>query len=190
MDRFSFFFGFYGLILGLAVTELLNGLGKLVRAGALRKLGWQTGLLALFLLLVIIATWIDAWESLRDVTLDIAHLWAPALVAILYYLAAAIIFPEHPAEWPSLDDYFAKRKRAAGLVLLANEFVVNYTYWPHIEAVTAHDPAQLWHWFIPYNVAIKLAFLAFIFVRGKRLNIMALAALILIFLLPYWHRAA
>ena len=109
MDRFSFFFGFYGLILGLAVTELLNGLGKLVRAGALRKLGWQTGLLALFLLLVIVATWIDAWESLRDVTLDIAHLWAPALVAILYYLAAAIIFPEHPAEWPALDVYFAVR---------------------------------------------------------------------------------
>jgi hypothetical protein len=111
VDRFSFFFGFYGLILGLAVTELLNGLGKLVRAGALRKLGWQTGLLALFLLLVIIATWIDAWESLRGVTLDIAGLWAPALVASIYHLTATIVFPEHPAEWPSLDDYFAKRRR-------------------------------------------------------------------------------
>jgi len=49
---------------GLAVTELLNGLGKLVGAGEVRKLGWQTGLLVL---LVIIATWIDAWESLRGV---------------------------------------------------------------------------------------------------------------------------
>ena len=35
-----------------------------------------------------------------------------------------------------------------------------------------------------------VAFLALIFVRGKRLNIATLAALILIFLLPYWHRAA
>jgi hypothetical protein len=190
MDRFSFFFGFYGLILGLAVTELLNGLGKLVRAGALKKLGWQTGLLALFLLLVIVATWIDAWESLRGVSLDIAGLWAPALVAIIYYLTAAIVFPEHPAEWPSLDDYFAKRKRAAGLLLFVNEFVVNYTYLPHIRAETARDPALLWHWFLPYNIAIKLVLLVFIFARGKRLNIAALAALILIFLLPYWHRAA
>ena len=189
MDKFSFFFGFYGLMLGLAVTELLNGLGKLVRAGALKKLGWQTGLLAFFLLLVIVATWIDAWESLRDVTLDFSGLWAPALIAILYYLAATIVFPEHPAEWPTLDDYFAKRKRAVGVLLLINEFIVNYTFLPYIKAETARDPALLWHWFIPYNVAIKLAFLIFIFARGKRLNIASLAGMILIFLLPYWHRA-
>src|SRR6202000_264827 len=99
-DKFSFFFGFYGLMLGLAVTELLNGFGKLVRAGEVRKLGWQTGLLAVFLLIVIIATWIDAWESLRGVSLDIAGLWAPVLIAILYYLASTIVFPEHPAQWP------------------------------------------------------------------------------------------
>jgi hypothetical protein len=100
------------------------------------------------------------------------------------------VFPEHPAQWPSLDDYFAKRKRVVAILLLAAEFAVNYTYWPHIQAETARDPALLWDWFIPYNVAIKLAFLALIFVRGKRLNIAALAGLILIFLLPYWHRAA
>ncbi len=190
MDRFSFFFGFYGLMLGLAVTELLNGFGKLVRAGEARKLGWQTGLLALFLLIVIIATWIDAWESLRGVSLDIAGLWAPVLIAILYYLASTIVFPEHPAEWASLDDYFARRKRVVAILLLAAEFTVNYTYWPHIQAEAAGNPAILWRWFIPYNIAIKFAFLALIFVRGKRLNIAALAALILIFLLPYWHRAA
>ena len=38
MDTFSFFFGSYGLILGLAVTELLGGLGNVVRAGALLAL--------------------------------------------------------------------------------------------------------------------------------------------------------
>jgi len=189
VDRFSFFFGFYGLMLGLAVTELLNGFGKLVRAGEVRKLGWQTGLLAFFLLIVIIATWIDAWESLRGVSLDLAGLWAPVLIAILYYLASTIVFPEHPAEWPSLDDYFAKRKRVVAFLLLAAEFGVNYTYWPHIQAEAARDPAE-WDLFIPYNIAIKLAFLALIFVRGKRLNIAVLAALILIFFLPYWHRAA
>jgi 2,5-diketo-D-gluconate reductase A len=35
MDKFTFFFGFYGLILGLAATELLKGFGALVRAGEL-----------------------------------------------------------------------------------------------------------------------------------------------------------
>jgi hypothetical protein len=114
VDKFSFFFGFYGLILGLAVTELLNGLAKLARAGTLGKLGWQTGLLALFLLLVICATWIDARESLRGVSGALASLWAPVTVAILYYLAATIAFPEHPEDWASLDDYFVRRKRIVG----------------------------------------------------------------------------
>jgi hypothetical protein len=39
LDRLSVFFGFYGLILGLAATELLSGLGKLARSQALAKLG-------------------------------------------------------------------------------------------------------------------------------------------------------
>jgi hypothetical protein len=65
---------------------------------------------------------------------------------------------------------------------------VNYTYLPHIEAEYARDPAFSWRWYLPYDIAIKLAFLSFIFVRGRRVNVAALAALILIFLLPYWHR--
>jgi hypothetical protein len=187
MDKFAFFFGFYGLMLGLAVTELLAGLGALARAGQLRKLGVQTGLLAMFLLLVICATWIDAWDSLRGVSLNFAGLWAPILIAILYYLAATIVFPREPEEWPSLDDYFVKRKRDVGILMLAAEFAVNDTYLPVMTAAYVHDPAKFWHWVIPYNVAIKLAFIAFIFVRGKRANIAVLIAMILLFFLPYWH---
>lgn len=189
LDKFGFFFGFYGLILGLAVTELLSGLGALVRAGELKKLGAQTGLLALFVLLVICATWIDAWESLRGVSLDFAGLWAPLVIAILYYLTATIVFPHDPTEWPSMDDYFARRKRSVGLLLLVNEFVVNYSYLPRMQDIYAHDRAEFWHWTVPYNIAIKALFLAFIFARGKRANIAALIAMILVFFLPYWHHA-
>jgi hypothetical protein len=187
LDQFGFFFGFYGLILGLAVTELLKGLGKLARAGSLRKLGWQTGLLALFLLLVICATWIDAWDSLRGVALNFAGLWGPVLIAIIYYLAATITFPEHPDAHASLDDYFAKRKRDVAILILLAEFVVNYTYLPVYIATYAHNPDKFWTWLIPYNTVIKLVFIAFIFVRGKRANIAVLSAMILMFLLPYWQ---
>jgi hypothetical protein len=190
LDKFFFFFGFYGLMLGLAVTELLNGLGSLARTGELRRLGVQTGLLALFVLLVICATWIDAWESLRGVSLDFAGLSAPILIAILYYLAATVTFPENPAAWPSLDDYFAKRKSFVAGLMLAAEFAVNYSYRSVLIDTWQHDPEKFWHWTLPYNIAIKLAFLALIFVRGKRANIAVLIAMILIFLLPYWHRAA
>ena len=167
MDKFSFFFGFYGLILGLAVTELLNGLGALARTGELKRLGAQTGLLALFVLLVICATWIDAWESLRGVSLDLAGLWAPILIAILYYLAATVTFPKNPTDWASLDDYFAKRKSFVASLMLAAEFAVNYSYRSVLIDTYQHNPEKFWHWLVPYNFAIKLAFLALIFVRGR-----------------------
>lgn len=187
MDRFSFFFGFYGLILGLAVAELLNGLGALARSGQLRRLGWQTGLLALFLLLVICATWIDAWDSLRGVSLDFAGLWAPILIAVAYYLAASVAFPKHLAEGESLDDYFAKRKQFVFTMMLAAEFLVNYTYRSVLLDKLQHDPQWFWSWSVPYNVAIKLTFLTLIFIKGRRGNIAALLAAILLFVLPYWH---
>jgi hypothetical protein len=183
LDKFAFFFGFYGLILGLAVTELLNGLGALVRTGELKRLRAQTGLLALFLLLVICATWIDAWDSLHSVSLDFADLWAPILIAILYYLAAVVTFPKNPAEWTSLDDYFVKRKSFVASLMLVNEFVVNFTFRNIWIDSYLHDPAKLWGWLLPYNIVIKLT----IFVKGRRANIAVLIALILLFLVPYWH---
>jgi hypothetical protein len=187
LDKFAFFFGFYGLILGLAVAELLNGLGALVRTGELGRLRAQTGLLALFLLLVISATWIDAWDSLRSVSLDFEDLWAPILIAILYYLAAVVTFPKNPAEWPSLDDYYVKRKSFVAGLMLANEFVVNYTFRNIWIDDYLHNRPDFWGWLLPYNVAIKLAFIALIFVKGRRANIAVLVALILLFLVPYWH---
>ena len=188
MDKFSFFFGFYGLILGLAVTELLKGLGALVRAGELRRLGWQTGLLASFVLLVICATWIDAWDSLRNTSLDLAGLWAPVLIAILYYLAAVVTFPKNPAEWSSLDDYFAQRKRFILLLMLAAEFVVNYSYRSIFLDDLQNHPDRFWEWRVPYNIAIKVGFLWLIFVKGRWATIIGLCALILLFFIPYWHR--
>jgi hypothetical protein len=187
LDKFAFFFGFYGLILGLAVTELLNGLGALVRTGELKRLRAQTGLLALFLLLVICATWIDAWDSLHSVSLDFADLWAPILIAILYYLAAVVTFPKNPAEWTSLDDYFVKRKSFVASLMLVNEFVVNFTFRNIWIDSYLHDPAKLWGWLLPYNIVIKLTLVALIFVKGRRANIAVLIALILLFLVPYWH---
>ncbi|MEO5718139.1 MAG: hypothetical protein ABIR29_06165 [Chthoniobacterales bacterium] len=187
MDKFSFFFGFYGLILGLAVAELLNGLGALVRAGELRRLGWQTGLLGFFVLMVVCATWIDAWDSLRDTTLDFAGLWAPLLIAIFYYLAAVVTFPKNPAEWASLDNYFIKRKRFVLSLMLGAEFLVNYSYRGVLLEVYRNHPAKFWEWTVPYNLAIKVGFLGLIFVKGRIANIVGLLVMGLLFVIPYWH---
>jgi len=70
VDRFSFFFAFYGLILGLAVAELLGGFAGIVRAHALKKLEAQTALVALLTFVLICATWVDTFTMDRAITLN------------------------------------------------------------------------------------------------------------------------
>ena len=72
--------------------------------------------------------------------------------------------------------------------MLAAEFLVNYTYRGVLIAQYHTDSQHFWHWLAPYNVAIKLAFLALIFAKGRPANTVALVAINLLFLVPYWIR--
>jgi hypothetical protein len=190
MDRFSFFFAFYGLILGLAVTELLGGFARMVRAKALRQLEAQTALLALLTFIVICATWIDAWNTLTQISLDFEALAAPILLATFYFLAAAVVFPSDPAEFGQLAAYYADRKRFVVAMLLAAEVLVTFTFLGIILDMIQNKPAIFWLWFLPYNVAIKGSYVALLFVRGRTANVILLAVLILLFMIPYWENNA
>jgi hypothetical protein len=186
LDKFSFFFAFYGLILGLAVTELLGGFAGIVRARALKRLEPQIALLGLLIFIIICATWIDAWTTLTKISLDFEALWAPILLATFYYLAAAVAFPSDPAEFDRLATYYAQRKRFVVGMLLAAELLVTFTFRGVMERELSSTPAIFWLWYLPYNAAIKASFVALFFVRSRRANIALLAALILLFMVPYW----
>jgi len=190
MDRFSFFFAFYGLILGLAVAELLGGFARMVRAKALRQLEWQTALLALLTFTVICATWIDAWNTMGKITLDFEALWAPILLATFYFLGAAVVFPSDPAQFGELAAYYADRKRFVVAMLLAAELLVTFTFRTIIVEMIQNKPAVFWLWFLPYNLAIKGSYVALLFVRSRRANVAVLAILILLFMIPYWENNA
>ena len=188
LDKFSFFFAFYGLILGLAVAELLGGFAGMVRAHALKKLEAQTALLAILTFVLIVATWVDAWNMLRGMSLNFEDLWAPLLLAIFYYLVAAVIFPRDHEQFAHLHLYFAARKKFVAGLLLAAELVDNYTSVPFMVDAFRHRPAIFWAWLVPYNVAIVGCFVALLFVRGRRSTIALLVALIILLVVPYWQQ--
>jgi hypothetical protein len=74
--------------------------------------------------------------------------------------------------------------------MLAAEFLVNYSYSSVFVAAYHRDPEKFWSWDVPYNVIIKLVFLALIFAKGRRANIAVLIVAIILFFVPYWsHRA-
>lgn len=190
MDRFAFFFAFYGLILGLAVAELLGGFAGMVRAHALRKLEAQTALTALLTFVLIIATWVDTFTMSRSITLNFGDLWAPILLATFYYLAAAVVFPREAGQYAHLHAYFAARKRFVVGMLFVAELVDHVTNYGWMMDNYQHNPAKFWGWIIPYNIAIDGCMLALLLVRDRRANVILLSALILLFLVPYWNPGA
>lgn len=190
VDRFAFFFAFYGLILGLGVAELLSGFAGMVRAHALKKLESQTALIALLTFVLIVATWVDTWTMERSITLNFDDLWPPILLATFYYLAAAVIFPRDVAQYAHLRAYFAARRKFVIGMLFAAELIDFYANRSWFLDAHLNRPGFFWGWLVPYNIAIKGCFLALFLVRGRRATIVLLITQILIFTVPYWHSGA
>lgn len=118
MSPFEFFMGFYGLLLGIGLAELLLSFGRLIRARTRPKVGLLTPTLGLLVFLQIITSLIDAWLRLQHLRIDLIDMAIPILIGIAYFLAAVTVVPDDHSEWQSLDDYFfAKRIWTLGPVL-------------------------------------------------------------------------
>lgn len=190
LDKFSLFFAFYSLILGLAVTEILKGFGDFVRSHSLHKLGWQTTLLAAFAFCAITATWIDAFTALRAVNLNVESLGAPILTSTAYYLAAVLVFPSRSADLEHLDEYYLRHKRLVIGLLLTAELLVNYTFLPlMIEGYRTGSP-DFFYFYLPFHIVQKAVYVAALVATSKRANIVWLSLLILILLFNYWDQGA
>ena len=121
MSNFEFVFSLFGLLLGLALAEVLGGFGNALEARRKVRIGWLTPLLGLVVALDLTSFWTVAW-TVRDVIPAgyISLLYGFVLTGI-YYLVARIVFPRDPAEWPDYDLYYFAHKRVVlGGVLLCN----------------------------------------------------------------------
>jgi cytochrome bd-type quinol oxidase subunit 2 len=119
-----------------------------------------------------------------------ASLWAPVLITICLYLAAATVFPHDEADHERLADYYRERKRFIVILLLAVEMLIHVTYLPIFEERIAHQPEVFWLWTVPFNLAIEASMVALLFVRSKRANIVLLAVLLLLLVVPYWDQGS
>jgi hypothetical protein len=187
VDRFSFFFAFYGLILGLAVAELLSGFASFARQRRVRELEVQTALLGLLVFIDICATWIDAYDTLRTVTLSLEGLAAPIMVATGLYLAASMVFPRDPEMLDRLPDYYAQRHGFIVAMLLMAELFLVATFWDKYRWTLAHRPAQFWLWHVPFKIVLVGAFVGLIAAKSRRANIVLLALLLFLFSVDYWQ---
>ena len=99
MSAFDLVFAAFGLLLGLAIAEVLGGFArvlKLKRSAKPVRVGWLTPLLGLFVMLDLTSFWGTAF-SMRD-QMDASYLTLVVVLAIVgaYHLIASVIFPDEP----------------------------------------------------------------------------------------------
>ena len=187
MSPFELVFALFGMLLGLAIAEVLGGFSRAVKLRRSRKavrVGWLTPLLGLVVILDLTSFWIVAYEARNQLSVDYLTLIAILAIVGIYYLAASLIFPDDPEEWPDFDDHYDRQNRAVVLGLLA----ANIGSWIGqiaLEIVapspeTPFTPDDLVDAFAGLGILALL--IALIVVKGRRAN---LAILVLLNLLLF-----
>jgi hypothetical protein len=121
LGQFEFVFSLFGLLLGFSLVEVLGGFGRTLKARTRIRLGWLTPLLGMFVMLDLTGFWLLAWAARDAIPANYLALLCALAVTGLYYLAASLVFPDEPSEWPDLDaHYFAHKRQVIGGVLLCN----------------------------------------------------------------------
>ncbi|WHO37841.1 hypothetical protein PMI04_014865 [Sphingobium sp. AP49] len=202
MSGFDLVFAAFGLLLGLAITEVLGGFSralKLKRAAKPVRIGWLTPLLGLFVLLDLTSFWLTAFEERDAMGADYLTLVAVLAIVGVYYLAATLIFPDDPEQWPDFDDWYDRHKRmviggllAANVGSIIGQIVLGATAEDTaaadtlaIGAAAAAEPAMSAMAETIMGLALLSLFLllgALLVIRSRRWNIVML--LVLVLLLP------
>jgi multidrug transporter EmrE-like cation transporter len=169
MDAFSFVFSLFGLLLGLALAEVVGGFGAAMQERRKIHVGTLTPLLGLIVAFDLTSFWTLAWQVRAGIPARYISLLCSLVVTGVYYLAARLVFPRDYAEWPDFDVYYFEHKKwvLAG-VFLCNMVAIG------LQAALGRSPIGT-----AFDVWTSLAFypplFLAIFVPGKRLNVALLA---------------
>lgn len=121
MSAFEFFFSFYGLLLGLSVAVIATGVATAIQHRKKVRIGWLTPLLAAFVGLDIASFWDSAWVNFQHLSLSYGLLVGGLIIALVYFVAASLVFPHQIEDGDSLDDHFwANKKFVLLLLVVAN----------------------------------------------------------------------
>ena len=196
MSGFEFVFALFGLLLGLAIAEVLAGFAQTwkarLRAEAAGtvpvRVGWLVPLLGLLVITDQIGFWLTAYAFREAIPLTFLSLLAVLAAIGGYYLLATFVFPDEPEAWPDFDDYYLRINRiVVGGMLAINLAVIGFAIafeatGGQIAEAEARGPVA--------DAALALALpalIALFFVKSKRAN---LALLVLLNALVWIEAAA
>ena len=172
MTSFEFVFSLFGLLLGLALAEVLGGFGSAIQHRRKVRIGWMTPLLGALVALDVTSFWMIAWDVREKVPVHYISLLGGLFLIGIYYMVARISFPDDPGEWPDYDAYyFEVRQWVLGGIVICNFIAIGTLL--SLGAQPLESAANRWSLllFIP-------ALGAAMFVRDKRVNVVLLLLLV------------
>ena len=128
---FEFSSGILVIIVGLAITHLIAGLGSIIRFRTGLEFSWLPVIWMIVFLLVLVGWCYAIWEMLHEVeTLEYTHFLVFFFISIFFYLAARLITPDVGRDSRlSLADAFFDTKTAFFLSSAAGFAVILVYVW-------------------------------------------------------------
>ncbi|MES2043700.1 MAG: hypothetical protein V4475_07470 [Pseudomonadota bacterium] len=186
MSQFELVFAVYGLLLGLAIAEVLGGFSralKLKRGTKAVRIGWLTPLLGVLVMLDLTSFWLLAWDAREQIEANYATLVGVLAMVGIYYLAATLIFPDTPEEWPDFDDWYDKQNR----MVIGGLLAANVASWIGVGVLDAIHPlpeppagatnATAEALYMISGLSVLALFVALLTVNSRRWNIAMLAVI-------------
>ena len=107
MTYFEYEAAYFGIIVGLALANILMSLHKLVEAGKRVHWGWLAPASALYAAVLTLGEFWSAWVRQHDLGHDIFLSWLPtALAFALLFLMCAASLPDESGEGVDLKRYY------------------------------------------------------------------------------------
>jgi len=164
MSDFEGLFALLSLMFGLIVAELAIKFADAIDSHRERPLGILTPALAFLVLTDVTSFWLWVWGARRVLEINWPTVFGCVLLAVVYFLAASLVFPRTSRGWAHLDEHYWSRKRlVAGGMLFANLVIIG-------AMMTRATPA--WNdWWFYFNFGGYLVALAGLVVsRSRRLD--------------------
>jgi len=181
MSGFDLVFALFGLVLGLAITEVLAGFSRVIKMRRDVHVGWLVPLLGLLVLIDLTSFWSNAAEVRDVVPGNLLTLLIVLALVGTYYLIATLIFPTDPEAWPDFDLYYDRINRK----VLGGMLAINFASLIAGAAAFALAPekpgkpeADLGLWTAIFELAPVPLLLALIFVKSRRWNVALMLILI------------
>lgn len=169
MGDFEFLFALFGLLFGLIVAELSIKFADAIDSNHETPLGILTPALALLLLTDVTGFWLWIWAARSVLTVSWPSVFSGVFLAMLYFVAASLVFPRTNRKRTHLDEHYWSRKRVVAAVMLFVNLVATGGM------LTLADPAWNDWWFYYYFPSYLLALAGLTFSRSRGLDLFFLA---------------